>query len=259
LWLSGSPAILNFSRLRGDERQAALMITGIGNFGPLIAALIVRVFINKEGLTKYLGWRRSWKYYLVALLAPAFYYGLQTVFYHVVGLGRFTPTRTDMPLWAYVGPYLLIISLFITPYVFGEEYGWRGDLLPRLLVLGEIKATVMVGAITGFWHLPLLLVGWVLAGQSPLIVVPLYVVNLIFLAFPYTWLYIASGRSVAVVSLLHGSVDAYGNGLTGSVVFGSGANALIASLFGPVVLGLITLVVYGVFKRSPQVKDMPHS
>ena len=142
LWLSGSQAILNFSRLRGDERNTALMITGIGNFGPLVAALIMRVFIRKEGLTKSRCWRRPWKYYSVALLVPAFYYGLQAVFYHVVGLGRFTPTRTDMPLWAYVGPYLSILSFFITPYVFGEEYGWRGYLLPRLLVMGEIKASV---------------------------------------------------------------------------------------------------------------------
>lgn len=134
--------MLNFPHLRGDERNAAQMITGIGNFGPLIAALIMRAFIKEERRTQSLGWRRSPKYYLVALLAPAFFYGLQTVFHHVIGLGRFTPTRTDMPLWAYVGPYLSILSFFITPYVFGEEYGWRGYLLPRLLVMGEIKASV---------------------------------------------------------------------------------------------------------------------
>jgi membrane protease YdiL (CAAX protease family) len=36
---------------------------------------------------------------------------------------------------------------------------WRGYLLPRLLPLGEIKATLIVAIIWAMWHLPILLIG----------------------------------------------------------------------------------------------------
>jgi membrane protease YdiL (CAAX protease family) len=46
-----------------------------------------------------------------------------------------------------------------TALAFGEEFGWRGYLLPRLLPLGEVKAAIIVGLIWGPWHLPVLIVG----------------------------------------------------------------------------------------------------
>jgi hypothetical protein len=60
---------------------------------------------------------------------------------------------------------LLFISLFLSPFgnslvAFGEEWGWRGYLLPRLLPLGKWKAYLLLGAIWGLWHAPLILVGF---------------------------------------------------------------------------------------------------
>jgi membrane protease YdiL (CAAX protease family) len=51
-------------------------------------------------------------------------------------------------------------SLLLTPFTFGEEWGWRGYLLPRLLPLGQWPALLISGAIWGFWHAPLILVGF---------------------------------------------------------------------------------------------------
>ena len=58
--------------------------------------------------------------------------------------GRFG-TETGEPLWLAI-PALVAVTLLM---VFGEEYGWRGYLLPKLLSLGEVRASLIVGVIWG--------------------------------------------------------------------------------------------------------------
>jgi len=66
-------------------------------------------------------------------------------------------------------PTLLVIlftsSLFIGPTIngifgFGEELGWRGYLLPKLMPLGKARAYLILGVIWGLWHTPLVLLGF---------------------------------------------------------------------------------------------------
>ncbi len=57
-----------------------------------------------------------------------------------------------------------LASLTVNPVVnclltFGEEFGWTGYLLPKLLPLGKWNAAVLYGAIWGLWHAPLILGG----------------------------------------------------------------------------------------------------
>ncbi len=54
---------------------------------------------------------------------------------------------------------ILIAPLLNAPFAFGEELGWRGYLLPRLLPLGQIRALLISGAIWGVWHAPAILLG----------------------------------------------------------------------------------------------------
>lgn len=51
-------------------------------------------------------------------------------------------------------------ALLLTPFTFGEEWGWRGYLLPRLLPLGQWPALLISGAIWGLWHAPIILLGF---------------------------------------------------------------------------------------------------
>jgi membrane protease YdiL (CAAX protease family) len=55
--------------------------------------------------------------------------------------------------------------LFLGPTIngifgFGEEFGWRGYLLPKLMPLGKLKAYTIVGIAWGLWHAPLIVVGF---------------------------------------------------------------------------------------------------
>jgi hypothetical protein len=249
--LVGGQPIGNLSQRSEDTAQTAQLLLAIGNFGPLLAALVMRLFISKEGLAGSLGWRRAWRFYLIAIIAPMIFYAGVALTNHLLGIGRFTWTRSDMPLWSYLGVELLIGGLIVSIFVFGEEYGWRGYLLPALLPLGEGKATVIVGLIWAGWHLPLLLAGLNYPGQSVWLAIPLFTVVIVALAFPLTWFYRATAGSAVLVSLLHGFINSYGDGLTAAAVVPVG-NPLLAGSAGLVTLLLLLAligVVYGVLKR----------
>ncbi|HBY93730.1 MAG: CPBP family intramembrane metalloprotease [Ardenticatenaceae bacterium] len=227
----------------------------IGDFGPLIAAVIMRLFVSREGLKGSLGLWRSWKYFLVALIAPAIFIGVVVGFSHLTGLGRFV-WRGDIPLWVYY-PAMPLVGLIVAIFVFGEEYGWRGYLLPRVLPLGEIKATVVVGVIWAGWHLPLLLIGFNYPGQSPWLAIPVFTFTVLFLSFPFTWFYVETRGSALLAAILHGVLNAYGDSMTAADVMRG--NPLVVGSAGLIVgafLMIITLVVYGIFKRPSRREDV---
>ena len=43
---------------------------------------------------------------------------------------------------------------------FGEEFGWRGYLLPKLLPLGGRNAVLLIGIIWGIWHRLFIFMGY---------------------------------------------------------------------------------------------------
>lgn len=60
---------------------------------------------------------------------------------------------------------LFLASIIVSPFInslfaFGEEFGWRGYLLPKLMPLGKIKAYSLLGFVWGIWHAPLILIGF---------------------------------------------------------------------------------------------------
>jgi len=219
----------------------------VGGFGPLVAAAIMRLFASGEGVGGSLGWRRPWKYYLIALLAPPACLTALAVVNHLTGVGRFAWPGTGRMLATY--PLLLIVAAIYVPFTLGEEYGWRGYLLPRLLPLGEVRASALVGLLWAVWHLPLLLAGLNYPGRNPWLALLVEIVATIGIAFPFTWLYVASGGSVLVAAVLHASLNAYADTLIGTRI--PQANPLLVCLLMGIVLLGSASIVYLSGKRSP--------
>ncbi len=128
--------------------------------------------------------------------------------------------------------------------------GWRGYLLPRLLPLGELRATLVVAGIWSFWHLPALIIGLNYPEQPLWAVLPVFVANVVLMAFPFTWLYVDSKGSVTVVAVMHSVLDALGDRFTSNKYLSRG-NPLIVSGGGIVSAALLLAVVaIGVRRRA---------
>jgi hypothetical protein len=237
-------------RLPDLAQNPAVARLALGMFGPLLAAVVMRLAVSREGIKGTLGIWRSWRYYFVAFAAPALFIAVLILIDHLSGLGRFVWSR-PIPIWLAYPAVVLLNCLFGIPLTFGEEYGWRGYFLPRLLPLGEVKATLLLGLIWGGWHLPAILIGLNYPGQPLWAALLVFALNIFLLAFPFTWLYIASRGSPFVTAVCHAALNAAGDTFTTPAHLPNG-NPLIVGGGGLVTAGLMLAIVavwYGILKR----------
>ena len=220
-----------------------------GMFAPMIAALIMRLFISREGLKNSLGILRHWRYYLIALLVPAAYAGLLVLVIVSTRQSSFS-WPGERSLWMSI-PFLMLKSLQEIPLGVGEEYGWRGYLLPRLLPLGEIKATVLVGLIWCFWHLPMMVMGMNYPGQNVIVSSVVFTVFVVLMSFPFTWLFLASRCSVLAVALFHIALDVFTDIFCSPACLPEGNQLFVSSAGITSCLLLLAIIVlrYTVFKN----------
>lgn len=74
--------------------------------------------------------------------------------------GQDIPLDPAILVIAQLGGAVLIAPLINAIPALGEEWGWRGWLLPHLLRLGVWRALLLSGVIWGVWHAPLTLHGY---------------------------------------------------------------------------------------------------
>ena len=70
-----------------------------------------------------------------------------------------------------------IVTVYSIRTAAGEEIGWRGYMLTRLIDAGVPKPVLLSGVIWGLWHVPLILGGVYLAGPPPVVSAALWLVT----------------------------------------------------------------------------------
>ena len=97
-----------------------------------------------------------------------------------------------------LAPFFVVLAL--TDGV-GEEVGWRGYALPRLLARhSALGASLFIGVLWALWHLPLFWTEGYPLYQSP---IWLLFVDLPAQAVIYTWIFQHTRGSVLLAILLH--------------------------------------------------------
>lgn len=96
---------------------------------------------------------------------------------------------------------LVPITLVLDTGPLGEEFGWRGFALPRLLRRqSPLMAALLLGVIWWAWHLPTFFIHAL--SQSDLSI-PLFFVNVIALSVLMTGLYLRTGGDLLAMILVH--------------------------------------------------------
>lgn len=147
-------------------------------WSPAIGNILTRL-ITKEGRKdNYLRphFKHSWPYWVAAWFLPGILTIAGMVFFFLLYPNNFDPALgkiqelidTSMPgidinVWAIVAVQtiqaMLLAPLLNSFATFGEEFGWRGYLQPKLMPLGGRKTMILMGIIWGVWHWPIILMG----------------------------------------------------------------------------------------------------
>ncbi len=89
----------------------------------------------------------------------------------------------------------------------GEEIGWRGWLLPRLMPLGTMPALLISGVVWGLWHAPLLLLGYNYPGAPGWLALTCMSGMCVATGIILSWLRLRS-QSVWPAAIGHGAINA---------------------------------------------------
>jgi len=124
-------------------------------------------------------------------------------------------------------------------FALGEELGWRGYLLKTLKNKKLLPVSLLIGAVWGLWHFPLILIGHNYP-YHPIAGVGMMIIFCILLSPVMIYIVIKS-KSVITAAIFHGMNNAIG-GITALYIVGG--NDLINRLYG--LVGFFTLLLVNI-------------
>jgi membrane protease YdiL (CAAX protease family) len=104
------------------------------------------------------------------------------------------------PVGGWVAAILALIVLNLV-VVSGEEIGWRGYMLTRLIDAGVPRPALASGVIWGLWHVPLFLWGGFVQGVPPLLATALLMVMVPSLGYVLARMRLETGSVWPAVAL----------------------------------------------------------
>ena len=145
-----------------------LSLVSLGMLAPAIAHVITRKITN-EGF-RLIGEKsmmlgidlkgKKWIFFLLAMFLPVVYSTLGDVIVWLFCPEAFGEAEVSSFV-VIIYPLIMVVSGVVLSFAaFGEEFGWRGYMMPKLIELvGMPKALIIGGIIWGLWHAPLTCVG----------------------------------------------------------------------------------------------------
>ena len=201
-WLANA-GVLPFT-LRGST-PGTILGALLRTFGPALAAVLCAAGFGGRRALRDLGaslaaWRLPAWLWLLALVGPFVAITL------VVATGVATGTLVRAPLESSPLRFLVVfLAMAVVDGPLGEEVGWRGYLLPRLLdTMGALRASLVAGVVWWLWHVPLYLAD---GRDLDLQDWGLYLLTNCALATVFTWFWLRSGGSTLLAVALHATTN----------------------------------------------------
>ena len=201
-------------------------------------------YAGREGLRRLgdrlIPWRSPPRWYLVVAFGYAAITGIA-----LLAAGFFHATPAAAVAWpVFLGG--LFPAIVRDPGPLGEELGWRGFALPRLLErYAPLNASLRLGLIHAAWHLPLFFIPSMPQSQVSF---PLFTVGVVSIAIFDTAIYLRTGASLLLAILVHlmanlcGGLAADAHALSWFFVAEGGAAVLVVVLGGLRPIGKLVAV-----------------
>lgn len=182
---------------------------GVRNFGllwivalmciPGAFSIVLRLILN-SGFGD-VGFRiGKGRYYLYAVAVPLLLALLVGLISTILDIRNFSPVSPEQ--LTQLGPVLLSVLGLGLIGAFGEELGWRGFLLPKMISGGVKNPYLVSGLVWASWHLPLIAFGGFYQADNALLMALIYGVGIIAMSFVFSELRVRSG-SVWVAAIVY--------------------------------------------------------
>lgn len=245
-WSAWLPMVLSPERLQ--------YLHYVGSCGPLLAAVIMRHRdTGLAGVRNLVGqmvrWRVPLRWMGFALLFPLLLFtlgaGASSMMGDTVDMSDFLASKEFTNLgW-------LLVPVEIVFFGYGEETGWRGYAIPSLESAGwsSYGATTLFAMLWAGWHLPLFLYPFGLQ-SLPLLMIPGWIVSILFGAYLTTFLFNSARESLLVVAVFHGMVDIV------SITKAATEITLVIVNAGLIAAAVLVCIRYGPGLRAPRPHEL---
>lgn len=180
----------------------SLLLGVVGLFMPAVAAIIVIAMTEgklkvKDLLQRLKIWHVGLRWYMVALGLPVLLSAAVVALSVLLG----APARVE---FSPISPLTMVIFVLVV----GEEIGWRGYALPKLLQNhSAVMASLILGVLWGGWHLPTFFIAGSPQAGIPFVSFLLFTTGASVL---FTWLYLHTQGSLLLAMLFHGAINSFG-------------------------------------------------
>jgi membrane protease YdiL (CAAX protease family) len=189
MWMPAAASLVCRLAFREGIRDVSFRLGGRGSVRPLLAAWLLPLAV---GVPAYgVAWAASLARFDPPNLAK-------------VGIAVSSPAGRFAILLVFALTALTILSALSAA---GEEIGWRGFMLTRLVDAGVPAPLLVSGVLWALWHVPLILTGQYAAGENRVLSAGLFFVGVSAMGCAIGFLRLSSG-SVWPAVLLHASWNA---------------------------------------------------
>jgi len=264
----------------GTGITEAVVILAFGYmWAPALANLLTRAVtregwgdtqLRPKGREHWLAWGLAWflpailtllGIYLYFIVFPAHYDASLATLQSLIDFaeqqsGQSVPLGVWTVLLIQIGEGILLAPILNSFFTFGEEFGWRAYLQPKLMPLGFRKAVLLTGLVWGLWHAPIIAMGhnygfgYPGAPWSGILAMTWFTVSA---GVIFGWL-VLRGGSVWPAVLAHASI----NGLGSTGLYLIKPDVQFNPLLGPLPVGVIgglpwlILAIYLLWKGDPR-------